>query len=180
MRITPLDVKNHPFEKRLFGFDQEEVGAFLEMVATDYEAALRDSQKLREKVAELRTKVDDFAANEAILKETLTTAQRLADDLKTTAVKEAEVLLSEAEIKAEKVLDAAHRRASKLSEDIREMKMLRTQLASSVRGQFQTHLAMLDSLAGDPAGSDADPEPPRQEVAPLRKRSGLTGRSSEG
>lgn len=155
MRITPLDVRNHDFPKRLSGYDREEVDSFLRMVAEDYEAALRECQTLREQASRLEGRVQELSANETLLQETLTTAQFLSEDLKRTAVKEAEVLVGQAEIKGEKVLEAAHRRAASLAEDIREMKLLRSRLATTLRQVIETHLGLLDSLAtgepGDPA-----------------------------
>ncbi|MBW2289665.1 MAG: DivIVA domain-containing protein [Deltaproteobacteria bacterium] len=124
MRITPLDVRNHPFRKRLSGYDRDEVDAFLQMIAEDYEDLLRESENLREQGIRLEVRVTDLAANENLLQETLTTAQKLSEDLKRTAVKEAEVIVCEAEIKGEKILAAAHRRAAKLADEIREMRSL--------------------------------------------------------
>jgi len=152
VRITPLDLRNHPFQRRFSGYDREEVDTFLRMVAEDYEAVVREAEGLREQRVKLEVKVADLSANEAILQETLTTAQKLSEDLKRTAVKEAEVTIGEAEIKAEKILAAAHRRAAKLAEDIREMQQLRMRLAASVRAAIETHLSLLDGLASD--GSD--------------------------
>ena len=149
MRITPLDVRNHPFQRRFPGYDREEVDAFLGMVAEDYEAVMREAESLREQTIKLEARVADLAANEAILQETLTTAQKLCEDLKRTAVKEAEVLIGEAEITAEKILAAAHRRAAKLAEDIREMQQVRTRLGAAVRAAIETHLSLLDGLAAD-------------------------------
>lgn len=151
MRITPLDVRNHPFRRRFSGYDREEVDAFLRMVAEDYEGVMRDAEGLREQIIKLEARVTNLAANEAILQETLTTAQRLSEDLKRTAVKEAEVLIGEAEIRAEKILAATHRRAAKLSDDIREMKHVRTRLSASVRATIEAHLGLLDGLAADDA-----------------------------
>jgi cell division initiation protein len=119
------------------------------MVAEDYEGVVREAESLREHAIKLEAKVADLAANEAVLQETLTTAQKLCEDLKRTAVKEAEVLIGEAEITAEKILAAAHRRAAKLAEDIREMQQLRTRLAASVRATIETHLSLLDGLSAD-------------------------------
>jgi hypothetical protein len=85
-----------------------------------------------------------------ILQTTLTTAQKLSEDLKRTAVKEAETMIGEAEVRAEKVLDAAHRRATRLAGDLREMKQLRTRLAASVRSTIDIHIGLLDALAKDP------------------------------
>ena len=154
MRITPLDVRNHPFRSRISGYDREEVDAFLGMVAEDYEAIVRDATGLREQATKLEMKISDLAANEAVLQETLTTAQKLSEDLKRAAVKEAEVTVGAAEIKAEKILAAAHRRAAKLAEDIREMKYLRTRLSASVRATIETHMGLLDGLSAD------DPDDP--------------------
>ena len=155
MRISVLDIRNHHFPRRIGGYDREEVDNFLRLVAEDYEAALREAQAQRDQVLKLETRVEDLASNEAILQQTLTTAQRLADDLKRTAVQEAEVLVGGAEVKAEKILDAAHRRAARLAEDIREMKGIRTRLGAAVRAAIQTHIDLVDSLA---KGADDDPQ----------------------
>ncbi len=150
MRITPLDIRNHVFPRMFGGYARDEVDAFLEMVSDDYEALVRESQALREQVIRLEVQVERLSSNEAILQETLITAQQLSEDLKRTAVKEAETVIGEAEVKAEKVLDAAHRRATRLAGDLREMKQLRTRLAASVRATIDTHLGLLDALAKDP------------------------------
>ena len=152
MRITPLDIRNHSFPKRVSGYDKDEVDGFLRMVSEDYESALRHASGLQHKIKELEERVRDLSKNETLLKETLTTAQQLADDLRQTAIKEAEVIVGQAELQGEKVLEAAHRRASQLAEDIREMKQLKTRLAASVRGAFETHLRLLDGLAAEPPG----------------------------
>ncbi|MFQ5415812.1 MAG: DivIVA domain-containing protein [Myxococcota bacterium] len=176
MRITPLDVRNHPFQRRLSGYDREEVDAFLRMVAEDYEDVTRESEGLRDEVARLKTRVGELAANEAVLQKTLTTAQKLSEDLKRNATKEAEILVGEAEINAEKILGAAHRRAAMLAEDIREMQQLRTRLAASVRAAIETHLNLLDGLAAQ----DADDPILEGKVrylaqSPMRSQSGGEG-----
>ena len=156
MRITPLDIRKHTFSRRLSGgYDRDEVDRFLRMVADDYEGQLREAEKLRTRVSELQARVESLSANEAVLQETLTTAQKLSEDLKRTAAKEAEVTISEAEIKAEKVLGAAHRRATRLADDIREMKALKARLATALRNTIETHLGLLEGLAADPP---EDPE----------------------
>ena len=154
MRITPLDVRNHAFPRRLSGYDREEVDNFLRVVSEDYEAALRELQKVREEVTRLEQRVQELVGKETLLQETLTTAQHLSEDLKQTAMKEAEMMVSEAEIQGEKVLDAAHRRAARLAEDLREMKLLRSRVATALRAALEHHLQILDHLAEEPAIED--------------------------
>jgi cell division initiation protein len=170
MRITPLDIRKHSFPRRLHGYDRDEFDAFLQMLAGDYEGLVRETERLHKQVVQLETRVKDLSANEAILQETLTTAQRLSDDLKRTAAREAEVQLGQAEIKAEKILGAAHRRAAKLAEDIREMKTLKIRLASALRSTIETHLGLLEGLAADPADErQAGPRSPLEASRGDRK-----------
>ncbi|UCE87174.1 MAG: DivIVA domain-containing protein [Deltaproteobacteria bacterium] len=154
MRLTPLDIQNHRFATRIRGLDPEDVKQFLRVVAQDFESLVQENGMLHERVRQLEAKLEEHVANENSLKQTLVTAQSVSDDLRNTAVKEAEVLIGEAEVKAEKIIDAAHRRLSKLTEDIRQMKMLRTRIGAAVRTTIETHLSLLEGLAED------DPEDP--------------------
>jgi cell division initiation protein len=149
MRLSPLDIQNHRFAQRLRGYDPEEVEAFNRLVADDFEHVIREADQMRDRVRELEARVQELAAREETLRTTLVTAQQVSEDLRRTAAHEAEVILAEAEVKAEKVLDAAHRRVAKLAEDIREMRQLRVRLAASVRSAIETHLALLEGLAGE-------------------------------
>ena len=155
MRITPLDLRNHRFPRRVAGYDRDEVDQFLQMVAEDYEALIRRTESQREKTIRLEQQVTELSANSEILQETLTTAQKLSEELKTTAVREAEVVVGEAEIKGERILDAAHRRAAKLADDIREMKHLKSRLSAAVRAAIETHLGLLEGLSVDPPSDPA-------------------------
>ncbi len=154
MRITPLDIHNHAFPRRLQGYDREEVDAFLRMVAGDYELVLGELQQLREKVSHLEQRNQELLANEKLLQETLTTAQHLSEDLKQTALKEAEMTISQAEIQGEKILDAAHRRAARVAEDLREMKLLRSRVAAGLRATLEHHLELVEHLSDDPTAED--------------------------
>jgi cell division initiation protein len=175
MRITPLDLRNHRFQRRMRGYDRVEVDDFLQVASEDYETALRKTDQQAARIRELEQRVQDLSANEKIVQDILATAQKLSDDLKRTAVKEAEVLIGEAEIRGEKVLEVAHRRAAKLADDIREMKLVKMRLSAAVRSAIQTHLALLETLASDPPEEAAapargaldrvPPEPPRLRKA---------------
>jgi cell division initiation protein len=155
VRLTPLDIQKHRFARRWRGLDPAEVEAFLQLIGEDYEALLRDRDSLSERTRALEARVQELTRNEKVLQETLVMAQTLSDDLKKTAMKESEVLVSEAEVKAEKILDASHRRASRLAEDIREMKLLRSRLGAALRQTIETHLAMLETLTAE-AATDED------------------------
>ncbi len=155
MRMTPLEIQNHQFSRRLSGLDPEEVESFLKIVADDYESALRENERLKDSVHQLEKRNDELADGEKVLRETLVSAQAMAEKLRETAVAESEVLLSTAEVRAEKILDASHRRAATLAEEIRELRGLRKRYASSLRSMIDTHLGLIDRLEQD----DEEPIP---------------------
>jgi cell division initiation protein len=163
MRITPLEIQNHPFSRRLSGLDPDEVATFLKLVADDCQNLVRENEQLRDCVRRLEKRNDELASGEKILRETLVSAQAMAEKLRETAVAESEVLLSTAEIRAEKILDASHRRAATLSEEIRELRGLRKRFASSLRSTIDTHLGLIERLERD------DDEPIPQLTGILRK-----------
>lgn len=173
MRITPLEVQNHQFSRRFSGFDPEEVESFLQVVADDYQQMVREIDQIRDVVRHLEKRNDELASGEKILRETLVSAQAMAEKLRETAVAESEVLLNTAELRAEKILDASHRRAATLSEEIRELRGLRKRFASSLRSTIDTHLGIIERLEHD------DDEPIPALTGLLRKhRSAETGSGS--
>jgi len=164
VRLTPLDIRSQRFASRLRGIDAGEVENFLHLVSEDYAALSRERDQLADRARELEARVADMQGSEKLLRDTIVTAQQLAEDLRNTAIRESEVRVSEAEVKAEKVLDAAHRRASKLGEDIRELRAMRSRLAYALRQTVETHLSLIDAIqeaADENAGERAEHSEPR-------------------
>jgi len=151
MRMTPLEVQNHRFARRLRGYDRDEVRAFLGMVSEDYESIMRESESQRQRIAHLEQRMDELVNQEQLLKLTLINAQSISDKMRETSERECNALLAEAEVRAEKVIDASHRRAARLAQDIREMKSLRSRLAETLRSSIETHLGLIKNLETDPA-----------------------------
>lgn len=170
MRLTPLDIQNHRFSRRLRGIDPAEVESFLHLLSEDYEALLKERDALATQLRQLESRVEELSRNEKTLQSTLVTAQTLSEDLKKTAMREAEVTLSEAEVKAEKVLGASHRRAAELAEEIRELKAIRTRVGAALRQTLESHLQLVDSLT---AIDEADQE--HDKIAYLAGRTETTG-----
>ncbi|MCP5056973.1 MAG: DivIVA domain-containing protein [bacterium] len=166
MKLTPLDIQKHAFTQRMRGADPVEVEAFLQMVSEDYEALMRERDQLAERASQLEERVKELGQNEKTLQHTLVTAQTLSDDLKKTAMREAEVRVGEAEVQAEKVLAASHRRAARISEDIREMKALRSRLGAALRQTLETHLALVETItaAEETEQETGRPDPSLQQA----------------
>lgn len=144
MKITPIDVSGHAFAVKLRGYDQEEVRSFLNLVSSEFEAVIVQSNNLKEKLAQVESSVSDLRERERILKETLLTAQRLADEIREEARKEAQVIVREAEVKGSQLLDQAGRKAGELEGAIQALRVEREAFAQRIRSAVEQHLRLLD------------------------------------
>ena len=144
MKITPLDITGHEFKRKMRGYDPEEVRAFLGLVAEEYERLIVANGKLADEAAELRERMGDLKERERILKETLYTAQKLADDMKAESLKERDLLLKEAELKADRLLEHAGQRVSQLEAQILDLKVERDAFESKIRNVIDQHTKLLD------------------------------------
>ena len=136
MRITPLDVRKQEFKRGMRGYDGDEVRAFLSNLADEYEAVLVDNKQLRERLVEQDEKLAEYRNLEQTLRDTLMTAEKLAQEARDTARREGEVLLAEARQRVDQVLADGRRRLDELRRE-----------ALAVHREKETYLGRFRSFA---------------------------------
>ena len=150
MRITPLDIRHQQFTVRAFrGFDRQEVKAFLDDVAEDYQQLLKESALLKEQVATLEERSRGIEDREKMLQETLVTTQRLAEEMKENARREANLLIREAELQGDKFLEEARAEEAKIKAEALALKRTRRQLAEGLRVTLDMYQRLLAEEFGD-------------------------------
>lgn len=148
MRITPHDIRQQQFTVRMFrGFDAQEVGAFLEDVADDYEMLLKDNQLLKEQLAAQEERQRAVIEREKHLQDLLVNTQRLVEDMKGAAKREADLIVREAELRGEKQVDAARGEEARIHVEIQALKRLRRQLAEDFSATMDRYRRMLAAEA---------------------------------
>ena len=126
MKITPVDLLQHEFSRRLRGFDPEEVQNFLKDIAEQIEELVRENTAQAEKLKEQAQEISQFQEREAALRNTLITAQKLSEQIKESAEREAHLITREAEIRAKKILEEVQGRLGQMEADITELKRQRS------------------------------------------------------
>ena len=156
MKLTPLDLQQKSFRKlRLGGVDEKEVRAFVELCANEMEDLIRKLHRQDEELRRLATRVEELRGREHLLQQTLTTAQKLTDELKQQAHKEARIVISEAELQAEKIVQGAQEKRLQLIQEIDDLKRSRQIFLQQLSSLLDTHKALLESARGDPAAPAA-------------------------
>ena len=149
MKLTPTDVQRQAFGKRFRGFDPDEVRAFLAAVAEEMAALQRERDHIEQQLRHLELIVGEHREREAILKNTLLTAQKVAEDIRDVARKEADTVVKQAEIQGDRLLELAQGRAHEVERGILELRGHRTALRTDIRALVTrlTHLLDLQEEA---------------------------------
>ena len=116
--ITPMDIHNKTFSRGLRGYSQEEVDAFLQELASDYERIYREHREMEEEMDTVKTKLRNYEKMESTMSSTLVMAQETAENVKRNAQKEAELAVREAQNEAHHIISDAEAARRKLNTDL--------------------------------------------------------------
>lgn len=146
MPLTPLDIHNKEFSRRIRGYDEDEVNEFLDQVIKDYESVIRENKELQNQMFTLQERLDHFINIEESLSKTIIVAQEAADDVKSNAKKESQLIIKEAEKNADRILNESLSKSRKVAMEVEELK----KQASIYRTRFRTLVeAQLELLSMD-------------------------------
>ncbi|WP_028595807.1 DivIVA domain-containing protein [Paenibacillus assamensis] len=146
MPLTPLDIHNKEFPRKLRGYDEDAVNEFLDQIIKDYEALIKENKEIHNHAQSLQDKLDHFANLEETLSKTIIVAQEAADDVKSNAKKESQLIVKEAEKNADRIVNDALAKSRKIALEVEELK----KQASIYRARFRTLVeAQLELLSQD-------------------------------
>ena len=114
MKITPLEIRKKTFEKKLMGYEKDEVDAFLQSLSNEWERLVGDKKDLQKRLDVTESDVQKLREVETSLHKTLKTAQDTSNNLIEQASKRADLSLKEAEMKAESILNDAKMQSDKM------------------------------------------------------------------
>ena len=165
MNLTPVEVRHLELRSGLFGYRRSSVEKAIDEVADSFEAVWRERAELAERVHVLEGEVARHVELETLLRSTLVSAERAAQDMKEQARREADVIVHEASAEGRRLVRDAIAEKEQLLAEIRRVRtMLRAALEvvsedgdkgeaegqGSTAAAAPTHVAEkgLDRLAG--------------------------------
>src|SRR5438477_10015536 len=107
MRYTPVELRHVRMGRALFGYRRDDTDRMLEDVADSFEEVWCERGELADKLEDITKQLSDIKEREALLANTLISAEKAAAEAKELARKESELALSEAHHEARSVMRAA-------------------------------------------------------------------------
>lgn len=156
MKITPLDIQQHQFNKKGKRYEAAEVDAFLEMVRLEMEELNRICMTQAQEIKKQEAELHELRSQEKLLKEAILTTQKASETIIKNAGKEAEVILAHAKIKADQVHDQARQDVQKLHDDISDLRRQRIQLEANFKAMLNSQIKMLEASIDDSRETDSE------------------------
>lgn len=154
MRLTAMDIRQQQFSMKLVrGFDPQEVDAFLEEVADDFDELIKENDLLKDQLATLEERMKEVEAREKMLHETLLTTQKMAEEFKESSKRAADIVLQEAQLQAQKHLEAAREEQGKLLADLEGLRRQRRQMADELLSTLGMYQRLVEQRLAKPDAS---------------------------
>lgn len=152
MALTPVEVRHLELRRGLLGYRRSSVEKAVEEVADSFEAVWRERAELAERIHALEGEVARHVELETLLRSTLVSAERAAQDMKEQARREADVIVQEAGAEGRQLVrDAIAEKEQLLAETRR------------IRVMLQAALGVVSEGSTDEVGPAAEDDAPKIE-----------------
>lgn len=117
MKITPIEIRQHTFEKGLRGYRPEDVDAFLASLSQEWERLTSDYKMMKMQLELAEKELNKLKEVEMTLFRTLKTAEDTSAQITEQANKAGEKYINEAKQKADEIVADARKRTTLMVQD---------------------------------------------------------------
>lgn len=160
MKFTPFGIKNQEFNKSVRGYDRDEVKAFLERLADEFERLQNENEKLLKEIEEKEEQLKEFKKIEKNLQNALLSATESTTKAIDSAKKQTALMIKEAEIKANQIIEKAKENANSIRDSVLKLREEKKLLIAKIKAMIETQANLLEVVS-----STAYQEPKQKEIS---------------
>jgi len=152
MSMSPAEVRHQHLRRGLLGYKRRAVKELLDQVADSFEVVWRERAELADRIEQLESDLERHVELEGLLRSTLISAERAAQEQRERARREADTIIGEAHAEARTVTREARGEKERLDAESRRITAL-----------LRSALALVEDAEQPASESDVQPT---QVVAP--------------
>lgn len=158
VHLTPLDIRKQQFKKKMSGYDPDEVDAFLDMMANEFETLLQAIAETKQKNDDLNDELKEYKSIDRELRDTLIMVKQLKESTRAEVAKEADLLVQQAEAEADSLVRQARIEKKNLAEKIEQLKTDQESIEIKARAMTKTlrRLLQVEESAGPEISLDLE------------------------
>ncbi len=144
MKFTALNIKNQQFNKAIKGYNKEEVEAFLERLAEEFEILQNENDIYKKELDSIKEQNKEFRKIEKHLQSTLVNAQESSSKAVETAKKQTALIIREAELKANQTIEKAKEEANYIRDSVIKLREEKSLLLAKLKAMVETQANLLE------------------------------------
>jgi cell division initiation protein len=153
MALTPVEIRHVELRRAwLRGYRRSSVERLLTEIADSFESVWRERADLSDRLEELESEASKHRELETLLRSTLVSAERAAQDMKEQARRESDLIVQEAHAESRRIARAAANERERLEDETRK-----------IRAQLRTALEAIEAWPSEP-DSEKPVQTPVEEV----------------
>lgn len=149
MKLTPLEIKQHQFDKSLRGYDVGEVQSFLALVANEVEQLQQKNSELQEQVQGLNKRITHYEKVEAAIHETLQTTKESVAQKMEHARNEAKTTMDRAHMEADRMIQEAQQQRTTIRQEMIRLLERRDEMIQSFQQFLDNNKGMVEKFAAN-------------------------------
>ena len=144
MKHYPTEIAHKTFEKKMMGYDPDDVSDFLTVIAAQMEALLQERAAFQKALKDKELQLLEYKDRDQVLKATITNASQMSDRMRADAEREAKLIINDAQQKSEIITRDAKDSLKKVYQEVANLKKARMQFEANLKAMAQAHLSLLD------------------------------------
>ncbi len=139
-----LKIRHKIFQKKMMGYDPEEVNQFLKQISQDMEQMVRERNSLAKTLKEKEHLVQDFSKKDEILQKAITNATEMAERIKQEAYKKAQETMESARKKSKMILEESEKEFQRYQKEFLHLKKVKINFEKNFRRLLYNYMKTLD------------------------------------
>jgi cell division initiation protein len=157
MKISPAEIRQQEFSKKMRGFDPDEINPFLDKLADDLDDLQKENESLKLEIETLNDQLTEFKKIEKSIQDTLLKAQESSTRSLESSKKQTSLMIKEAELKASQIIEKARESANEIRNavvNLREEKdLLIAKLKAIISSQANLLETKVEGAGNEPASA---------------------------
>ncbi len=144
MKISSIEIRQQEFEKKMRGYDPEEVKSFLEKIADELDELLKENESLKAELENANEQINEYKKIEKNLQDTLLKAQDSSTKSLEAAKKQSGLLIKEAELKASQIVEKARENADEIRNAVVNLREEKDLIIAKLKAIVSTQANLLE------------------------------------
>ncbi len=144
MKYYPAEIQAKTFDRKMMGYDPDQVENFLNIIAAQIEALMQERAILNQALKDKELDLLNYKDRDQLLQHTMTQATSVTEKMKSDTERECKLIINDAHQKSEMITQDAKESLRKIYADISDLKKSRMQFEANLKAMAQAHLSLLE------------------------------------